>query len=471
MTLRGVVSITFLVSLAFSLVLTRVIREFALRRGILDAADSSRKLHTRDIPRLGGIDIVCAFLLALVVAAISGDVLGSALVHDPRRIATLIGGAVAFGLLGLADDLRNLPARWKLLGQVAISAAVCAAGTRVTAVICPGLGQVSLGAFALPATIVWIVGVVNAINLIDGLDGLAGGISALALGTLAAIAGFSGDPVTAAVLVVALGAVLGFLRFNFHPASIFMGDAGSMFLGYLIAVSALVVGRQPSGAVALEVPLGVLAVPIADTLLSVARRLLRGRSIFSADREHIHHALLHAGISHRRAVLVLHAVSGLFCAVALAAALVGGPFVLVVGLALCAFAAFALQRVRFLGLEVPRLGEERRRNRALREAVKTVAGRLRSATTLPEVLETLAPIPEVVSAGVRFTIGKPSFGDVEVHWSDGRNRIDRDEEIAIERICVFVERALRRIDPDTVLAPGGTPTQTDRNLAARVQTG
>src|SRR5690348_5475123 len=118
MTLRGVVSIIFLVSLAFSLVLTRVIREFALRRGILDAADSSRKLHTRDIPRLGGIAIVCAFLLALVVAAITGDVLGSALVHDPRPIATLIGGAVAFGLLGLADDLRNLPARWKLLGQV-----------------------------------------------------------------------------------------------------------------------------------------------------------------------------------------------------------------------------------------------------------------------------------------------------------------------------------------------------------------
>ena len=501
MTLPGAgrISITFFVSLAISLALTRAVREFALRRRIVDAVDSSRKLHAREIPRLGGIAIVCAFFLALGIAAFAGDGLGSAFVDDPVRIATLIGGAAALALLGLADDLCSLSARWKLIGQIGVSVAVFAAGTRITAVVCPGIGEVDLGAFALPATVVWIVGIVNAMNLIDGLDGLAAGISVLALGTIAAIAAFSGDAVTAAVLVVALGAVLGFLRYNFHPASIFMGDAGSMFLGFLLAVSAIVVGQRASNAVALGVPLAVLAVPIADTSLSIARRILRGRSIFSADREHIHHALLDAGVPHRRAVLILCGVSALFCAVALGAALMGGPFVAAFALFLCAGAALSLRKLQLRGLAAGRpLGEERRRNRALRDAVKVVAGRLRSATTVPEVLEMLAPIPEVVSAsracafvraaGLRrdfqaeratqgpvfsacFAIGKPSFADVEVYWNDGRSRIDRDDEIALQRICVFVERALRRIDPETVLAASGTAAQTDRNLAARAQTG
>ena len=457
--------------------LTAAVREFALRRQIVDTADSSRKLHSRNVPRLGGIAIVCAFFLALAAGAFFDDgFLRSAFVRDPVRVATLGVGAAVLALLGLADDLRNLSARWKLLVQIGVSVAVFAAGTRVTAVVCPGLGKVDLSAFALPLTVLWIVGVVNAMNLIDGLDGLAGGVSALALATIAGIAAFSGDVVTAAILVVALGAVLGFLRHNFHPASIFMGDAGSMFLGYLLAVSALVVCQEPSNAVGIEVPLAVLALPIADTSLSIARRILRGRSIFSADREHIHHALLDAGISHRQAVLILCGVSALFCAVALAAAFAGGPFVGAVAFALCVCAGLALRKVRLLGAEVRRgLGEERRRNRALRDAVKTMADRLRGATTVPEVLEMLAPIPEAVSArrvvavvpaaglrrafhagpsahdgplfSARFAIGRPAFGDVEVHWNDGRNRIDRDDEIAMERICLFMERALRRIDP------------------------
>ncbi|TMB26867.1 MAG: undecaprenyl/decaprenyl-phosphate alpha-N-acetylglucosaminyl 1-phosphate transferase, partial [Deltaproteobacteria bacterium] len=167
MTLPGAgrISITFFVSLAISLALTRAVREFALRRRIVDAVDSSRKLHAREIPRLGGIAIVCAFFLALGIAAFAGDGLGSAFVDDPVRIATLIGGAAALALLGLADDLCSLSARWKLIGQIGVSVAVFAAGTRITAVVCPGIGEVDLGAFALPATVVWIVGIVNAMNL------------------------------------------------------------------------------------------------------------------------------------------------------------------------------------------------------------------------------------------------------------------------------------------------------------------
>jgi UDP-GlcNAc:undecaprenyl-phosphate GlcNAc-1-phosphate transferase len=493
-----VIQIGFFLSLAISLVLTRALRDFALRRRLIDAADSSRKLHTRDTPRLGGVAIIGAFLVAFGAAASFDEFLRSAFLHDPR-VTTLVGGALAFALLGLADDLRNLPARWKLLGQVVVTVGLFAAGMRATAVACPGLGKLDLGAFSLPVTVIWIVGVVNAVNLIDGLDGLAGGISALALGTLAAIAAFRGDAVTAAILVVAVAAVLGFLRYNFHPASIFMGDAGSMSLGYLIAASALLVCRQPSSAIALDVVFAVLAVPIVDTSLSVARRILRGRSIFSADREHIHHALVDAGISHRGTVLILCAFSALLCAVAVTAALAGGPLAAFIEVGICACAALALRKVRFLGLGIGRLGEERRRLRMLRDAVRLVAGRLRNATTLPEVLEMLAPIPEVVSAsravavvaaaGLRrdfqperstdrgpifsahFAIGKPSFGDVEVHWSDGRNRIDRDEEIALERICVFVEKALRRIDPDKAGAANAPQARPDRNLAAPAQTG
>ena len=498
----GGIAITFFLALAISLALTPAIRDFALRRGIVDAADSSRKLHTRPIPRLGGIAILCAAFSSLAVFLPWDETLRSAFAGGTIRVAVLLGGAGILGLIGLADDLRSIRARWKLLGQVFVAIAVFASGTRVSALACPGLGAVELGVFALPVTVIWIVGIVNAMNLIDGLDGLAGGVSLFALATIAAIAAFAGQPVTAAILMAAAGAVVGFLRYNFHPASIFMGDAGSMFLGYLLAVCSIGASQQSSTAIALGIPLAVLAVPIADTALSIGRRALRGRSVFSADREHIHHLLLDAGVSHRGAVLVLYGVSAIFCAVALAAVFVGGRAVSAAAAAVCACAALALRRLGFFRLEPGRrLGEERRRNRALRLAVNRMAFRLRGAATLPEVLDRLAPIPSVLAASraeaivpaaglrrcfpatqapdgrafsARFPIGKPSLGDVEVHWNDGRERLDRDDEIALQRICMCVERAVRRIHPELVAPPEGAAEHspaTSTNVARPARTG
>jgi UDP-GlcNAc:undecaprenyl-phosphate GlcNAc-1-phosphate transferase len=459
-------------------------------------------LHTGRIPRLGGIAIVCAFLSSLGVAALSGDVVRSVLADDAIRFAVLAGGASVLALLGLADDLWNVGARWKLLCQISVAVAAFAAGARITTVVCPGLGEMELGPLALPLTVIWIVGVVNAMNLIDGLDGLASGVSLFALAALSTNAAFAGDPVTIAILIAAAGSVLGFLPYNSHPASIFMGDAGSMFLGYLLAVSCIAAPHDPSSHVALGAPVAALALPLADLALAVGRRLLRGRSLFSADREHVHHRLLDAGVSHRMAVLILYGVSALFCGVALAGTLVGGRVVLAIVVGLCCCGAMALRRLGFLRLEVGRcFGEERRRNRARRVAVREMAHRLRGAASLPEVLDTLARMADVVSATraeafmpsaglrrafrvehamqgpvfcARFPFGRASFGNVELQWNDGRKRIDRDDEIALQHICACVERALRRLGPPEELLTAAAPEPvriTSRNVAARAQTG
>jgi UDP-GlcNAc:undecaprenyl-phosphate GlcNAc-1-phosphate transferase len=231
---------------------------------------------------------------------------------------------------------------------------------------------------------------------------------------------------------------------------------------------------------------------MTDTALAVGRRLLRGRSIFAADREHIHHLLLEAGISHRGAVLILYAVTLIFCGMGLLAAFGAGWIVPAMALPVCACAALALWKLGILRFERERrLGDERRRNRALRAAVKTMASRLRDATTLAQVLEALAPLPSVLAAnravasvsqaGLQrdfpsgepashgpvftavFPFGNPPVGKVEVQWSDGRNRIDRDEEIALQRICSFVERSMRRIgSKDEPRGPnGGASTNVD----------
>jgi len=463
-------AITFCVSLAFSLFLTPAVRDFALRREIVDAADSSRKLHTRRIPRLGGVAIVAAFLFAMVVSVIADATLRAAVGRNARGLIVLVGGAAVLGIVGVADDLRDVRPRWKLLAQAAAGAAVYAAGTRVTALALPGLGSVNLGPLALPATVFWIVGVVNAMNFIDGLDGLAGGVALLALATIAVLTASTGKAVTTAILLATAGSVLGFLRYNFHPATIFMGDAGSTFLGYVLAVSSIAVSEKAPAAMALAIPLAVLAVPITDTALAIGRRILRGRSVFSADREHIHHLLIEAGVSHRTAVLILYCVTAIFCGLGLAAAYARARTVAAAALPVCGCAALALWKLGVLRIaRGRRLREERRRNRALRFAVKTMAFSLRDAATLAEVLEAVAPLPSVLAAnraavvvpdaGLRRDFpsenqtGGPVFsavfpfgtGKVEVQWTDGRNRIDRDEEIALQRICSFVERAMRRI--------------------------
>jgi UDP-GlcNAc:undecaprenyl-phosphate GlcNAc-1-phosphate transferase len=231
-------------------------------------------------------------------------------------VAFLAGGA-AICALGLFDDIRGSGAGIKFLAQFGIAGALYYAGFRINELSLPFVGTVTLGPLSLLFTMVWIVGIINAMNLIDGLDGLAAGVGLFAVATTFALAATRGDAIMTLFMAALAGALLGFLFYNFNPASIFMGDTGSMFLGYVLAVGAVQTSQKSSTAVAILVPIVALGVPIADTMLAMIRRIVRHRPMFSADRAHIHHKLLDLGLSQKQAVLILYAVSILLGGVAL----------------------------------------------------------------------------------------------------------------------------------------------------------
>jgi UDP-GlcNAc:undecaprenyl-phosphate GlcNAc-1-phosphate transferase len=298
---------TFILPLAIAfgttLLLVPQVRRFAIECRVADKPNG-RKLHTHAIPHLGGVAIFSGFFLGLLVA-LAGP--GGDGIAD-RVLALLPALLILFGL-GLVDDLRGLRATVKLTYQ--LLGAVC--------VVAMGAGfQAPHGATMVPfilfaaASLLWYVGVCNSINLIDGLDGLAAGVVSLAaLGFL--VVGVRVHDAAAVVIALCLiGSLTAFLRFNFHPARIFMGDTGSMFLGFGLAALACLLARELGFWTALLGGAAMLGVPILDTVAAICRRVAAHRHIFEADGEHTHHRLLRAGLSHRGAVIVLYAVQAVF---------------------------------------------------------------------------------------------------------------------------------------------------------------
>ncbi len=297
-------AIAFMLAFVVSLGLTPLARVLAPRVGAMDAVQAARKIHARPTARLGGVAIVAGFFVPLGLLALWRRDLGPL---GGDRFPVLAVGGLCIAALGLVDDLKGLTARPKFAVQFAVALGLYLAGHRIDAVSHPFGGAIDIGGWGLPLTLLWVVGIVNAMNLIDGLDGLAAGVAAVAVGLTFAIALHRGDGAMALTMAALGGAVGGFLVFNFHPATIFMGDTGSMFLGFVLATSALDSGQKSSTTVAMLVPIVGLGLPIVDTLGSMLRRARRGRPLFSADREHVHHRLLAAGLGHRQAVLVLYA--------------------------------------------------------------------------------------------------------------------------------------------------------------------
>lgn len=297
--------LAFATSLVASLALTYLVRERATRAGIFDPTDH-RKLHTRQIPRVGGIAIFLSVAIALAVLALQGGFEGVGLAGSKLAIV-VVGGAATF-LLGLYDDLRQLRARYKFAVQIAIAIAIFAAGVRIDTIALPLVGQIGFNpVMGLLFTIFWFVGLTNAFNLIDGLDGLASGAAMFALTTMFVVATINGQAGAALVTLAVAGATLGFLRYNFHPASIFLGDSGSLFLGFMLAGVGAISSQKGSTVVAIAIPLVSLGLPVLDTSLAIARRFLRGQPIFSADRGHIHHRLLGLGHSPAKVALLMYA--------------------------------------------------------------------------------------------------------------------------------------------------------------------
>lgn len=292
----------------------------ARRFGFVDRPDGYRKLHIGEIPRLGGVGIFAGFSAPLLILWAFPEVSQvSRLVYaDLSRLGIIMLGALLILAVGVFDDVKGLRARYKLLAQIVVAAIVFTLGFRIDVVSNPFGEPLVLGIFALPVTVFWLVGCMNAVNLLDGIDGLAAGICLFVCITLMLL-NVVFENLFAVLLMSCLGgAIFSFLLYNFPPAKMFMGDSGSLLLGYMIAVLSIVGGtRKAETAIALFVPVVALGVPILDTSIAIVRRWYKRLPISSPDRDHIHHVLVKMGYSNRRAVLTLYLISLLFGAAAL----------------------------------------------------------------------------------------------------------------------------------------------------------
>jgi len=290
---------------------TPLVRLMGNRWGIV-AHPGGRHVHKGSVPRIGGLAMFVGFAAAVSVRAIGELVYDwpPALTVPDQRLWGILAGITAMFLVGLVDDVIDMRPGQKLTGQIIAAGIIVYSGAGIDFVGNPfGGGLILLGVLSVPVTLFWIVGFANVINLIDGLDGLAAGVTAIAAASLLLLAQQSNQPLAAVLAAALFGACLGFLRFNFHPASIFMGDSGALFLGFMLAVISLLGVMKSVAAITLVVPLLIIGVPMFDTLSAIVRRRRHGRPIQEADKGHIHHRLLGRGFNQRQTVLIIYAWS------------------------------------------------------------------------------------------------------------------------------------------------------------------
>ncbi|MEA3226124.1 MAG: MraY family glycosyltransferase [Planctomycetota bacterium] len=296
----------YLGSALLALVITPVVNLIARRLGIVDIP-GPRHMHTKPTSHIGGVAIFVSAMSPAIVVLFGSNIVGDALPDVLPEFIVLLCAAGFVFFVGLIDDIRakGLQARVKFFAQLVAAVAVCAVGIRIESVVVADWFTLDFGWFSWPLTLLWIVGVTNAVNLSDGLDGLAAGISAVACGVIAVLGFYSGNLVIAILMLALLGSLTGFLFFNRNPAKIFMGDCGSMFLGFTIASSSVLCSMKSRTFVDLALPALALGIPVLDTLFCILRRLLEGRSPFAPDRRHFHHKMLESGLTQRQVVMVI----------------------------------------------------------------------------------------------------------------------------------------------------------------------
>jgi UDP-GlcNAc:undecaprenyl-phosphate GlcNAc-1-phosphate transferase len=307
----------FLISVALSLVFTRWVRNYANARGWVATPELDRHVHTTSVPRLGGVAIFVSFMVVAGLAMLLPRWTGITLAMPARAMFSILGSAFIIFLLGLYDDVRFVGPYWKFGIQALAAVWLYVGGVGIHRLDLLSAGHALRTAVGLPLTVLWVLLITNAFNLIDGLDGLAAG-SALFSTFVVFVTSLVAPNATTTLLAIALaGVILGFLHFNFHPASIFLGDSGSMFIGFMLAALALAGSEKAPTMIAVAIPVVSFGLPILDVALAVSRRFLSGKPLFRGDRDHIHHKLLNRGLSQRDAVLVLYGVTACFALLSL----------------------------------------------------------------------------------------------------------------------------------------------------------
>jgi len=296
--------ILFIVIVIVSFLVTPFVRKLAIKLNAIDIPKDARRIHKKPIPRMGGLAIYIGFVVGILI---NFKNLG---LSDYG----LVLGATVIVIGGIIDDIKMISPKQKLAFQVAATLCLIFSGLTIRLVTNPFarvFPYINLGYFGIPITIIWVIGITNAFNLIDGLDGLAAGIAFIASITMLVVAVLNGRYETAVLTTILSASILGFLPYNFNPASIFMGDTGSQLLGFLLAAISIDGAIKSTTSLVIAVPLLALGLPIYDTLFAMIRRKVNGKPIMEGDKGHLHHRLLNLGLSQRQAVLIMYLIGAI----------------------------------------------------------------------------------------------------------------------------------------------------------------
>ena len=317
----GNIAISFLLAFIIAFMTTPWTIKIANKVGAIDVPKDDRRMHRNSMPKLGGLAVIAGFLISIIYLLFVMTVEGSInLFGEEEYYKKLIGiliGIIIIGFTGLIDDIKTLKPYQKLLGQVIAASVVIASGLQIDQVNIQILSQIGLSKeISVILTLIWIVGITNSINLMDGLDGLSSGISLISLISLLIIFALNGSPIIAVLMIASLiGALVGFLPFNFAPAKTFIGDTGSNFLGFMLSVISILGVAKTYTAIVIVLPILVLGLPILDVAWAIIRRIIKGKSIkaiFSADNGHVHHKLVKNGFTQKQSVYILYGASAIF---------------------------------------------------------------------------------------------------------------------------------------------------------------
>jgi UDP-GlcNAc:undecaprenyl-phosphate GlcNAc-1-phosphate transferase len=444
----------FVLGAVLTCILTPLIRNFALRNGFVDCPQRARKVHMQATPRLGGAAILISYLGIVFVGGVLIPQLREMLWGENPFGGYILIGAVAIFVIGILDDLSRLSPKTKLVGEFLVAALVVwGAKFSFTEVQFLGLGTISfpkwLG-FALAC--LWIVGMANAINLIDGLDGLASGITLMGLLAVTVVGYLAGIPGVTWFATLLIGCLLGFLVFNSRPASIFLGDCGSLTLGYLAGCLSLLASARSEWVIDGIFPILAFAIPITDCIFAMFRRILRGRSPFSPDMEHFHHRLMAKGLTHGKAVLAMWTASFLCSIVAIAAAFGKGDqlFAILVFFGMGGFILLRYLgyfRFEFFGQSLSTLIEDRKNIRTAEQSIKEAELIVSNSSDLENLKDCLSKAAQGMQfeqaqicffhkegkLGSKFGDGTPTVGRI-ISWRDPNQTgyFPRDQEFVVE---------------------------------------